>query len=136
MNNILFRGKKVDTGEWVYGYYVVFIEGVRKCHCIISDNKEYSEILDERQIKYYVIPQTIGQFIGLKDKNDKKIFEGDIVRDSFKNIKNNIVHIDYIVKYDEINYGFDPFCDYQFMARSLEVIGNIFDNPELIKESE
>lgn len=136
MREILFRGKRKDNGEWVYGDLV-------KC---MTDNGECIGIKDTiyevntnrcNLTPNIVIPETIGQFTGLTDKNGKKIFEGDIVK-SFE------YDDTYIIRYfDDENYpAFDcvpdvPLCECNGLAflvntEGCEVIGNIHDNPELL----
>lgn len=66
MREIKFRGKRVYNGEWVYGYYVCDLLG----HHIIESNG----------FCYNIIPETVGQFTGLTDKNGTEIFEGDILK--------------------------------------------------------
>lgn len=122
MREILFRGK-TDKGEWVYGYYVETLR-YNNLHWI-WDGKEYVKI----------DPETIGQYTGLTDKNGNKIFEGDILKSSWETILT--------IFYDEISssyrvktstgherepsyYGIDKW----------EVIGNIHDNPKLLKGCE
>ena len=118
MREILFRGKDVINGEWHYGYYVRRFDD-----CII-----HSGVLPN---DYYIVkPETVGQYTGLTDKNGKKIFEGDVVFDP--EMKEN-----HIVMFDE-----GGFCTEEMFLQSylcfdemeIEVICNIHDNPELIKE--
>lgn len=135
MREILFRGQRTDNKKWVYGYYTVFIEGIRKNHCIISENKDAKGLLDSKQIKYYVIPKTVGQFTGLLDK---KIFEGDILKVKFRNRKEFVVEVYYdnIVAQFKVRNLTIKFHYYNWLSEvesKCEVIGNIFENPELVK---
>ena len=122
MREILFRGKRFDNGEWVYGdlYH-------RKICGVVSPtihNMEYTG--------GSVDPTTVGQYTGAIDKNGKKIFEGDILHPISKR--------PYLVFWDEENVKFAlknsrGFClnFYQNIADEYIVIGNIHDNPELLK---
>jgi uncharacterized phage protein (TIGR01671 family) len=67
---ILFRGKRTDNGEWVEGFLIIEASGQ---HCI------HSTLDDGTKIAWEVIPESVGEFIGLHDKNGNKIFEGDVI---------------------------------------------------------
>ena len=116
--DILFRGKRLDNGEWVYGYLVV-IDGVAH----ITENVFTFNFFMK------VDPETVGQYTGLKDKNGVKIFEGDTL--------GGIVGGGVVVWINrETRYGIslleevhDVYLE-ELEQADLEVIGNIHDNPE------
>ena len=135
MREVLFRGKTprqdehFDDGEWVEGFYTRF-NG--KEHRIYSGYAE-TDCGDYYPDWYNVRPETVGQYTGLTVPSGK-IFEHDIVTAKFKS---NGARFNFIVKYSNENgcYVFDngrikaPFCE----IRSVRIIGNIHDNPELLK---
>lgn len=141
-----YRGMRTDNGEWVYGAYVAY-----NWHSTTEDgDQEISGVVvEEANIISYadeclwvaVIPQTVGQAIGKNDKNGKKVFEGDIVKDFIpfnvtcngqKLYKENT----YIVEYDNEKCCFKPFCERDHHGEPIieecVVIGNVYDNPELL----
>ena len=131
MHEILFRGKRIDNGEWVEGYYY------KAKYCRTDDElcdyitvphpKEYNE----PSLHYIVNPETVGQYTGLKDKNGTKIFEGDIVAmPAYGGGKHKAVVYFKGGKFavDGSNYGFKDIA-----PKRMEVIGNIHDNPEAMR---
>ena len=128
MREILFRGRgntKYNDGEWYYGVPVRDFEGDWQ---ICTDDS-----------KRTVIPETIGQYTGLKDKNGTKIFEGDIVY-----AVSNFDAANMVVVYDPAEFrlvlcedyktykpgwGFKCLC---YERWNMQVVGNIYDNPELL----
>ena len=121
---IRFRGKTKVGKEWVYGYVYeaqIFIDG-NPCQDVM--------IIDD----FTVIPETIGQFTGLTDKNGKEIYEGDVVASVNYDgtISKNIVF------YHDGNQGYGCYLPFgndmdSCMGSDVKVIGNIHDNPELLK---
>ena len=129
MREILFRGKKESTGDWVFGDLRHYRSGKVGIH---SDVLRYTLLVD---------PETVGQYTGLKDKNGVKIFEGDILRCN----KDKCVGVVCFGKYNDFDYGFciewkygkgyyREDIVYWLEEENAEVIGNIHDNPELLKE--
>ena len=141
MREVLFRGKRVDTKEWVYGYYFKGFTGI-----------PYILVLHDHILKmtefYEVISETIGQFTGLTDKNNKRIFEGDIYVTDYNQhtLKNNVQVLSVGGAFcggntclrcsplawisEEDNE--ELYLDEEFLNH-IVVIGNINDNPELLE---
>ena len=142
MRKILFRGRR-SNGEWVYGSLVRITDR----YCYIHSVTGMFELEES-----VIIPESVGQYTGLCDKNGKKIFEGDIVRFG-KNIYQIIFSCGSFALYDEQGEmiskigGINDHC-YSLMrlyieccwedgwAYDVEIIGNIHDHPELLKGGE
>ena len=123
MREILFRGKCKTDNEWLYGFPYVTRKNAVKINWYCS---EFGSMRTDE-----VDPETVGQYTGLTDKNSKRIYEGDIAEYEGKY---------YVVRYSEkyarfiftrigSEYAVFTVFDYE----RCEVIGNIHDNPELLK---
>lgn len=134
MREILFRGK-TDKGEWVVGNLMVYYDGSAS---IIESSTSLNTF-------HVIFPETVGQYTGLTDKNGEKIFEGDIVKvesDLYygENKKERVTRIGVVVydkKYCQFGIDIKEFSKCHTLHRWKgdfnEVIGNIHDNPELLK---
>lgn len=140
MREILFRGKRIDNGEWVEGFYVHI-----PCGRFLCDEHLIQTVDADGRIGqlYTVYESTLGQFTGLTDKNGKKIFEGDIVHVLGNQKVEDWKNVDYIGSVAFLDAGFcaidgtiedHAFRRYQLprLDFDLEVIGNIHDNPGLL----
>ena len=146
MREILFRGKRTDNGEWVEGYYCNLGGNHPR---VLKDNifiGKIGRVLEFKNID--VLPETVGQYTGLTDKNGTKIFEGDIVKclDTINDIEFNAV-VEFGNPNHEYNWGYqlkhisgdmpnlDILCwvDMEETGAFIEVIGNIYDSPELLE---
>lgn len=137
MREIKFRGKEINTGEWVFGFYTQgsFINP--------STEKETVRHIIDNGMLHDVVPETIGQYTGLKDKCNVGIYEGDIVEvydftsvyaSKYQGVV-KMCHGSWCVEHEDSIFDtvfypslfFDDFAD-----RKTEITGNIHDNPELI----
>ena len=116
MREILFRGKRIDSGEWVYG----------TMYKIATDLNPFILTCGKQGCSYQVEEETVGQYTGLNDKNGNLIFDGDIL--SLPNGRQHVVIFEdgaFVIENTEIPMRF---------ANKFEVIGNITDNPELLEK--
>ena len=142
----LFRGRRIDNGEWVEGYLVVTPEdkeGKEFAYWIISGLDYMGSIYDAPMAAEPVDPATVGEYTGLKDKNGKRVFEGDIV--VYDNTPYNAYGHRVIgaivwrkwawkLKYTEYGSVFHyAIGSEDFFHAKSEVIGSIHDNPELLE---
>ena len=129
MREILFRGKRMDTGEWVEGHYNYANWYLPPSMKIVDTTHHILPV--GHGDSYEIDINTIGQYTGLTDKNGKKIFEGDIVQANFRtNHSKQIFRVtfdDGMFLFDN-NYAKVP----KYEIYSMNVIGNIHDNPELL----
>lgn len=135
MREILFRGKRVDNGEWIYGFFINDSYGIRKFikpNIIIGDIGEASFNGNGDYISYEVIPETVGQYTGEKDKNGKKIFEGDVVEVPNWDFAGMVEYAIPECRYEIAMLDGDYVMMHDF-ASDVEIIGNIHDNPELLE---
>ncbi|WP_243036555.1 YopX family protein [Mediterraneibacter gnavus] len=125
---ILFKAKRIDNGEWVEGQYVYITnplteDGKPIKHLICNGTNIFNDLIDS---------DTICQCTGLTDKNDKKIWENDIVElpdeEGYFTCKWEEDAARFVMNGDGLTVDFDNYWSYQ-----TEVAGNIFDNPELLE---
>ena len=136
MDRFLFRGKRKDSGEWVIDNYAFNINGIKDLHFILDD-----DVVMRRDVD----PTTIGQCTGLKDRNGKLIFEGDIL----KLVADELTEVPVrLSKPHVVTWRRDSWTlidNVRQFARALswmtssgacaEIIGNIHDNPELLEST-
>lgn len=132
MREYKFRGKRLDNGEWVYGYYV--FDAAQNIHQICTNHKgSCNASYDYLHEVYLVDPATVGQLTGLHDEDGVEIYEGDIMEfDAYGS------HYIGVVKIHKGNTGIHckdatPLLDNAVKEQDAVVIGDIHENPELIK---
>ncbi|VTT35844.1 putative phage protein YopX [Enterococcus casseliflavus] len=138
-----FRGKRKDNGEWVVGVPIPnsFCNVVHMIPILLTDKVAYPpERLHEYLIE--IVPETLGQSTGLKDKNGVEIFEGDVIGSQNKDRSNWYVSHHKIVWHDTGFVG-KQICSSSFIGlehwtrgeNGYVVIGNIYENPELLEQA-
>lgn len=131
MREILFRGKRIDNGKWVEGYFGKYFDGDEEVNCIALPTKETLA----GSLCYEVDPTTIGQYTGLTDKNVKNIFEGDLITipgSKRQGLPAPVKWSNLDARFEISRRGFNPIC-LDGDEGIYEVIGNIHDNPELLE---
>ena len=159
MREILFKAKRADIGEWVEGYYIYHInrticpfgDSIKpedEQHVIMQDG--FSDWNMPRDTVHFdIVPETLCQYTGLKDKNGKRIWENDIVllREEIQDyewkaaVKFGNPNREYnwgwqLVPVGECEMNKDILLWIDMDIANCEVIGNIFDNPELIRQTD
>jgi len=157
MNKIKFRGKRIDNKEWVYGYlYELPLPSGDACMILTQDNNHLDNHIEPKYHLAFTLwvdlflvdPDTVGQYTGLTDKNGKEIYEGDIVSHPWKDpIFGDLVETGQFV-HSTICFNNGAFVvnyrlqgEYIYLQdflrlKCLEVVGNIYDNQELLKGGE
>lgn len=134
MREILFRAKRIDNGEWVEGQYAYILNPLTESgepikHLICNGTNIFNDEID---------PKTICQYTGLTDKNGNRIWENDIVsawsegKHTIGRVKRRVDGL-YIIYPSYQKQEFWGLCPDENGKTTVEVIGNIFDNPELLK---
>ena len=130
---IKFRGKRIDNGQWVYGDVLQWMSGDVEIAPMEFDN-----------IVWTIDPNTVGQYTGLKDKNGKEIYEGDIMCLSDRGSHKEKVIVEHglygwtfynpktATFYSDGSHSYYAIENYRFMFGTGVCIGNIHDNPELL----
>ena len=138
---IKFRGKRIDDGKWVHGSYTSMREKNRNNPFCQVESKIFHRIWQWEDgdwnmggyANYEVIPETVGQYTGLKDKNGVKIYEGDIIEHTISgNISVHEVYFDNEMLEFGLRYSGELFhCQFN---DEFELVGNIHDNLELLNK--
>ncbi len=138
MREILFKGKRISNGEWVEGF-AIFADN--KAFILNNAKVEFDKGFNENRLNFVlieVIPETVGQYTGKTDKNGKKIFEGDIVVMNIKGYNTicKVAWADNVAQFQLWQTNTIPHTPTALNLGNYdcEIIGNIHDNPELLKE--
>lgn len=137
MREILFRGKRTDNGEWVEGSFCP--DAIEQLHGIESGVDGFIRRFNSDECRTYMFEverETVGQYTGLTDRNGRKIFEGDIIKitDTFNKIIYGVVYWCDSAFWADCSQPDGDECFYTLghLSDCVEVIGNEYDNPELL----
>lgn len=127
MREILFRGKRIDNDEWTEGY---LFKQWNRTFLLWGMTGDIPNMIE-------VIPETVGQYTGLTDKNGKKVFEGDVVE--YAGSCGEIVFAE--CRGSFLSREKDMYCEWlstlpRYGTGIMEIIGNIYDNKDLLEDKE
>lgn len=136
MNNIYFyKAKRLDNGEWVEG---ALFDGEK--YCVIGQQIKFSPYIENecKIVGYMVDPSTICKCTELKDKNGKLIWENDVVKyqDTIGIVNWNKTHLAYTILKKNKDGNMQYYYMDEELGENIEVIGNTFDNPEMLEVEE
>lgn len=156
MREILFKAKRTDNGEWVMGGTIIqFLDdGVRSFYipqfnekCICEHDETTDDILSFSDCRFYKVdPETICRYTGVTDKNGNMIWENDIghyhgthddicvIRYGEYDNNTRSKHIGFYTSWQTYDFMFRQDLGFWTDEREIEIIGNVFDNPELLEE--
>ena len=143
MREILFRGKRLQGGEWVEGYFFKSDINKRaresgKATLIFTPDCDTFIMVPECHNSFMVVSDTVGQYTGLLDKNGKRIFEGDIAK-VLQGKDKDIAYVGFengaFMLYPKTGNIYErTLWSYWYNDWDVEVVGNITDNPELLEK--
>ena len=143
MREILFRGKRLQGGDWVEGYFFKSDINKRereskKATLIFTPDCDTFIMVPECHNSFMVVSDTVGQYTGLKDKNGKRIFDGDIAK-VLQGKDKDIAYVGFengaFMLYPKTGNIYErTLWSYWYNDWDVEVIGNITDNPELLEK--
>ena len=143
MREILFRGKRIQGGDWVEGYFFKSDINKRaresgKATLIFTPDCDTFITVPECHNSFMVVSDTVGQYTGLKDKNGKRIFEGDVAK-VLQGKDKDIAYVGFengaFMLYPKTGNIYErTLWEYWYNDWDVEVIGNITDNPELLEK--
>ena len=143
MREILFRGKRLQGGDWVEGYFFKSDINKRereigKATLIFTPNCDTFIMVPECHDSFMVVSDTVGQYTGLKDKNGKRIFGGDIAK-VLQGKDKDIAYVGFengaFMLYPKTGNIYErTLWEYWYNDWDVEVVGNITDNPELLEK--
>ena len=125
MREILFRGKRLDNGEWVYGSFCMDALEQFNGLCGVDGFIRLYDKAKGKMQTYEVDRETVGQYTGLKDKNGKQIFEGDIL--------SLLAGRQHVVRFEDGAFVLENTAISIRFANKFDVVGNIYDNLELLE---